>query len=711
MRAAHPTLFREEEHFFRFLTGSACFSLLIFCLTAAGQARVGVFTTAGSALMAAAWHFRSRAGKPLPLPDFPLFWKVAFWSVVLAYGVSYFVHALAPEMSPDGSTYHLGLVSRYLRQHGFGHITSDMYANLSEGIEMLFLAAFSIGRHSAAALVEFAFLLALPWGILCYARRIGFPAAGVLAAALVYASPVFGISGSSAYNDAAGVCILFGTFYLLQIWNETREPMLIPFVGLLAGFCYAAKYTLFLAVPFAGCFILVQLLRSRRPILKHLLIFSGCALLTILPWMTKNWITVQNPFSPFANSLFPNPYITKHFEREYSDMMRHREGLAQAERPLDHIVTGGKTSGLLGPAFLLAPLALLALRFAAGRQLLLASAIFLLPAFTNVETRFLMPMAPFLALALGLALVSVPGGIALVLAFHALTCWPAVVRGYSSPYAWRIDEFRPAESFRLVPEQTTLRKRMPSIEIDELLDRRVPPSGRVFCLSNPPEAYTSREILVRYESALGNQLGDFLNVALIPDFQPTGVVRFAIPEQKLRRIRIVQTATHAADTWNTAEIRVFDKSGEIRRDPSWRLRASVNPWNLPLAFDNDPVTRWSTEEPIRPGMYVEMDFGQSLPVTGVTLESARDQWSVRLRLESEAGPGQWKILSENPTQGEQRLPSNLRQDAMLEFKARGITHLLISKGDYGWEDYAQNQKLWGIAFEGEAQGSRLYRIL
>lgn len=665
----------------------------------------------GVALIAAAWHFRSRAGKPVPLPDFPLFWKVAFWSVFLVYGTIYFIHALAPEMSPDGTTYHLGLVSRYLRQQSFGHITSDMYANLSEGIEMLFMVAFSMGRHSAAALVEFAFLLTLPWGILCYSRRIGFPSAGVVGAALVYASPVFGISGSSAYNDAAGVCILFGTFYLLQIWSETRSPRLISLIGLLAGFCYAAKYTLFLAVPFAGCFLLFKLLRSRRPVFRPLLIFSAGAMLMIAPWMAKNWITVRNPFSPFANALFSNPYITTHFEQEYSDMMQHREGLAAAERPLDHIVAGGKTSGLLGPAFLLAPLALLAFRFAAGRQLLLASAIFLFPAFTNVETRFLMPMAPFLALALGLALASVPGGIVLVLAFHAFTCWPAVIRGYSAPYAWRIDEIHPAEAFRLVPEIDTLHKRMPSVRIDEMLDRQVPPSARIFCLSNPPEAYTSREIVVMYESAPGNQMGDFLNVALIPDLQPAWVVRFAISEQPVRRIRIVQTAWHPTDRWNSAEIRVFNTSGEVRRDPSWRLHASANPWNLPLAFDNNPVTRWSTEEPIRPGMYVQIDFGSSLAINAVTLESAHDQWSVRLRLDSETSPGKWEVLSELPTESERHIKSDLRRAATAELKARGITHLLISSGDFEAQDYYRNQKLWGIAFVAEAQGSRLFRIL
>lgn len=95
------------------------------------------------------------------------------------YLAAYFTNAMTPERSPDGTAYHLGLVARYLREHGFRRITTNMYANLSQGVEMLHLFAFAFGRHSAAALVHFCFLATLPLAMLCYARRFAFPAAGV----------------------------------------------------------------------------------------------------------------------------------------------------------------------------------------------------------------------------------------------------------------------------------------------------------------------------------------------------------------------------------------------------------------------------------------------------------------------------------------------------------------------------------------------------
>ena len=184
LHVARVTLYREEEHFFRFVVGSGCFSLLIFLLTAANVAYRGVFLLFGGAVIAVA-ILRKRVTLSVRLPDYPWRWKLVFLGVMVAFGVPYFLHALGPEYSPDGATYHLGIVGRYLRQHGFGRITNDMYASLSEAIEMLFLCAYSIGKHSSAALVEFTFLLALPFGILSYCRRIGRARAGVLASLLV----------------------------------------------------------------------------------------------------------------------------------------------------------------------------------------------------------------------------------------------------------------------------------------------------------------------------------------------------------------------------------------------------------------------------------------------------------------------------------------------------------------------------------------------
>jgi hypothetical protein len=169
-----------------FICGAAVLSLVVFAAAAAGVVYMPVFLGLGAVVLWAArqqaWLSHSKRARRGVV-------SYLFLCLFLAYFVVYLVHAMAPEISPDGTAYHLGLVAQYLREHGFHRITTNMYASLSQGVEMLFLFAFAFGKHSAAALVHLAFLLALAWQMTAYARRKGFVFAGVCAAFLVFATP------------------------------------------------------------------------------------------------------------------------------------------------------------------------------------------------------------------------------------------------------------------------------------------------------------------------------------------------------------------------------------------------------------------------------------------------------------------------------------------------------------------------------------------
>src|SRR5579862_5819521 len=222
------TLRRSERLPLAFTLGAACLHLAVFAILTLQIAYWPVLTALLLGVIAAAvatgsWRLRGEPEEPLSynlkrvcIPLFGLF------------TVLYFFHAWAPETSPDGSGYHLGYVARELRAHGFERITTDMYATLSEGIEMLFVPAFAIGQHSAAALVHLAFTAALALAMLAYGRRLGKPWVGAAAAFFTYASPVVGIDGSSAYIDLGVAAVVFSAFYWLEIWDETRQAEDLP---------------------------------------------------------------------------------------------------------------------------------------------------------------------------------------------------------------------------------------------------------------------------------------------------------------------------------------------------------------------------------------------------------------------------------------------------------------------------------------------------
>ena len=65
----------------------------------------------------------------------------------------------APEIQPDAVYYHLGLVASTPASATFPE-RIDFYDILPQGMEMLYLFAFAFGRHTAAKLVHFAFLIA-----------------------------------------------------------------------------------------------------------------------------------------------------------------------------------------------------------------------------------------------------------------------------------------------------------------------------------------------------------------------------------------------------------------------------------------------------------------------------------------------------------------------------------------------------------------------
>jgi hypothetical protein len=701
-----------EDLALRFVTGAAALSVAIFCLCAAQLAYPLAFALLGAAVLlrlsrnnrgdrsltvAAPMRFPSRDRKGAIAEDI-------FLLAFSLYFILYFFNSMAPEASFDGSRYHLALAGRYLREHGFHRITDNIYASLSQGVEMLYLWAFAFGQHSAAAMVHFAFLLALVWQMFGYGRRLGLPLAGACGALLVFASPVVGVDGTSAYNDVAVAAIAFTLFHLLQIWDDVRAPRLLVAIGLVAGFGYAAKYTACLGLVYALGFVAWK---SRRRIRETAVVAASAAVL-VAPWMVKNWIWVANPFSPFLNGLFPNPYVTVAFEQEYRHHMALYELGSRWQIPMQ-VTTYGSLAGLLGPVFLLSPIALLALRRREGRQLLLAALVFGAPYFGNISTRFLIPPLPFVALAMALVLSRVPRVLVAVALVHALISWPSVAAKYCHYDAWHLNKVPWREALRIKPEDAYLESNLPLYGAARLVERTAAPGSAVFAFTPIPDAYTSRQILVAQQSSENVKSREILWTAFTPDYQPTWRLRFVFPQQPLRALRVVQTNS-GADLWSIHELRVFDGAREPPRDPWWRLNAQPYPWGIGDAFDGKVVTFWKCGEPLRPGQFVEVDFNGVEQADSVSIETSPNQWGIRLKLERRDANGQWKLLAPEPRLSDAPVPPGLRRAAAEELKRRGIDYLLVFDGEFGADDLRGNAGLWGIRQVGEYKGARLYQL-
>ena len=383
--------------------------------------------------------------------------------------------------------------------------------------------------------MHYGFLIALVFLVLSYGRRIGRPAVGVAAAIFVYTCPVVLRDATTAYIDVALATVLFALFYLLQVWDESRDARLLVPIGILAGFGYAVKYTAFLAVPYAVGFVAWKMWRARKPLLRPVLVVALLAAFMFLPWMLKNWIEVVNPLSPLANHIFPNPYVHISFEDFWRRYLSTYDIHSRWQIPLEVTVKGAQLDGFLGPLFLLTPLALLALRFREGRQLLLAGLVFGATYFSNIGTRFLIPVVPFVSLALALAVANLPWVLLALVAADAIACWPAMYLTYCTPGAWRIEDAPVEAALRRQSEEAYL-SQDPDYKIVRMIGRVVPPGDRIFAIGQGGRSYLPREMVIGYQGAANEVMQDILWTPVVAGFQPTRTLRFDFPPREFRKL-------------------------------------------------------------------------------------------------------------------------------------------------------------------------------
>jgi hypothetical protein len=701
-------LYRGEALLMQFICGSSILSFIVALLCCVHAARRGVFIWGGIAVIALAILQARNTPRRKSLPAVSLMWFGTFLVIFSAFFIYFFFNALAPEISPDGSTYHLANVLRIWKLHGFAWGFTSIYSFLSQGTEMLFLVAYSFGRHSAAALVHFAYMCALPWLIFSWGRRFGHPKVGIFAALLVFTCPVVAKDGISAYNDLAVVTLIYAVFYLLQVWDENRSHNLLILIGIISGSAYGVKYTAFLALPFAAVWIWRALRHEKwTRIALEQAFLVGPALLFVAPWVIRNWIWTGNPVAPFFTAWFPNPTWHAGMERIYADMLKHYTGINHYwEIPLQLTIRSGVGGGTLGPVFLLAPFSLFALRNRMGRRLLLAALVFALPAYLNVGTRFLIPCLPFIALALGLALSEIPYALPAVMLFQAFLCWPTVVPTYSGSGLWALSECPVRAALRLDPPAPFITHTIPDYALKVPIELAVPPGERIYSFAGRPGAYIERNIVVSYESSLGNLVDDLL---LAPTtHRPAFSQHFKFVPVNTTAIRLVAPSSHA-DFWTIAELRFFHEGRELARSSGWRISASPNEWEAPFAFDNNYATRWSTWQAVSSRDHIQVEFSAPVAVDEVVVESD-PSWKTKPQIEVSVPGGRWVAMTDTGDRIKAELGPGIRRAAAMKIKQLGIRFLLVNEGDFFYRDVAKYPTYWGMTQIAEANGTHFYRI-
>ncbi len=673
--------------------GAASGSLLVFILLLANLAHWAVFLAAGTAAILSAWRWHgSPHYEPIHIPR-------AIWIVFGAYGVWYFVNALAPETIADGITYHLGLPAEYLRLHGFSDSVT-FYGILPQGMEMLYTVAFAFGRHSAAKLVEFAFLLATIPLIFRVGRRLGASdLASAVAAVFYFCAPVVGITGSSSYTDTAGVFFLLAALYLLLL-NDDRYLFA---AGLLAGFCYAIKLPGLVIAAGAVLFMAAQ----RR--WRGALIVAAGAALMVAPWMVRALLITGNPVAPLLSSVFPNPYFHVATEQELAAGMRSLGDIPLSQVPWE-LAFGDRLTGTFGPLLFALPLGLLALRKRTGRILWAAALLLALPWLTNTGARFLMPAIALAAIALGMSLPRPVAWAAIMV--QAVLCWPHFLGAWETRYSFRLHDFPIAAALRLESEADYCGRRFDEYHVAKMVEHATPPGSRTLALMSVASAYLDRDVAVTWQSSEGDRLLDTLRLASLYSTTPTFDWKATWPEQAVRNLRFRMPAAYDGE-WDINEVRLFSGDDRVFNSPQWTLAGWPNRWEAPLAFDGNLATRWRTWETVRAGMYLDIELGNPQRLTGAVLVTHTPVFRVQLEIYGLDVKGRWRLLSTSP-QAIPRPPQDLRLDAARALRSAGFRYLLAPTGAGGNAAIGNvllgHEAEWGLERAGDAGRFYLFHV-
>jgi hypothetical protein len=217
---------------------------------------------------------------------------------------------------------------------------------------------------------------------------------------------------------------------------------------------------------------------------------------------------------------------------------------------------------------------------------------------------------------------------------------------------------------------------------------------------------------VYYQSASNEIAGDIFQMGSDIGRQPIRVHHFGFVARTAQRFRLLQTGTAPKEEiWNAHEIRFYRGGSEIARRPEWRLQAWPNSWEVQMAFDNSPMTRWRSWETPAPGMYIEVDFGRDETIDEIRVETSADSPHVRMVPQVMNPSGKWENLPTQLVSRDLQPVSNARRLATYELHRRGIDYFLLAPGDPLAEDVANDPEAWGLRELGHDKETRVYKSI
>jgi hypothetical protein len=386
-------------------------------------------------------------------------WELALGVLVVVYVVLGAVASAAPISSPDALLYHAADPARFVEAGQIVEVPSNSSSYEPFTVQMLVLDGFLLWNPVQGAYAPFLLALAAVAAVAGVAHRLAGRRVALLAAALFFAQPLMLWEATSTFVESGLACAV-----ALAGWNLVhfaRHGGLAPLVlaGLFAGGAAGMKYLGLIAVLALSVAAVVVL--WRRLTVGRVLAFAVPALLVAAPWYVKNAILTGNPFYPHLFGGL-NASAAADLDATMASFGHGRSLTDLLVLPVRLVADGEAFDGgeFLSPLLVaFAPLALLApcrmrVRLAAVAGIAVYVGAWFL---TTQQARFLVPLAPALALlaALGILALAARGRVGRLVVVGVTSAALLAGLGISGVYA---AQFMPVALGRESEEEFLTRK-------------------------------------------------------------------------------------------------------------------------------------------------------------------------------------------------------------------------------------------------------------
>ncbi|MFA5974717.1 MAG: glycosyltransferase family 39 protein [Elusimicrobiota bacterium] len=343
--------------------------------------------------------------------------SIAARGLILLGSVLALVVALAPTTYYDSLVYHLALPAEYVKAGHWVGLPNLIYSAFPQTLEMLWTAGLLLGGDALVNVLALSLGALALAALILFGRRFLNPRSALWAGALLSVMPAFLLLSSGGYVDVGLMLFSFLSFYALQLWAQKKQPPLLILSGVMAGLAMGCKYTGAIPAAIVVIFIFKESWGSpSKVLLSRLTLYGLTACATVSPWLIKNIIYVGNPVFPFFyawGSTKLNPWVQSAAAGYFRGLTEYQPySLTHLARLVWEITVNGLRYGggmdVLGDFGWMPLVALLpALTLCRQRGKILSdSGLFVLLFFipwgmSRPVLRFLMPVAPLLALLAG----------------------------------------------------------------------------------------------------------------------------------------------------------------------------------------------------------------------------------------------------------------------------------------------------------------------